>query len=214
MKKEAIVLLCLLAQLACVGQGQTTPKRNARKLGLKAGYNWSYATASQSGVSLNSKTGYMIGAFLAPHSKGLGFRSEIIYSHQGYSFANGGQNTSVMNDYVYLPQLTTFAIGKFFQLQLGGQIGFLLNSEQSSSNAKDSSMTNLMNRVDYGFAGGIELNPAAGFIIGARYNLGLGNLYKHYQETAASPTPFPLPFNPQTTNLKNGVIQISVGYKF
>jgi outer membrane protein with beta-barrel domain len=209
-----IVLLFLLARLASSAQEQTNLKKNTRKIGLKAGYNWSYATAGQSGVNLNSKTGYMIGAFLAPQSKGIGFRSEIIYSHQGYSFANGGQNTAVMNDYIYLPQLTTLTIGKILQLQLGGQIGYLLNSEQSSSNAKDSSVTGFMNRFDYGFAGGIELNPVAGFIIGARYNLGLGNLYKHYQETATNPTPFPLPFDPRTTNLKNGVIRIFVGYKF
>jgi len=208
------LLLCLLAHLACVAQAQTPPKNYKKKIGLKAGYNWSYATASQSGVNLNSKSGYMIGAFLAPHNKGFGFRSEIIYSHQGYSFANGGQNTNVMNDYIYLPQLTTFTIGKFFQLQLGAQIGFLLHSEQSSSNAKDSSITGIMNRIDYGFAGGLELNPIAGFIIGARYNLGLGNLLRHYEQTATNPTPFPLPFNPQTTNLKNGVLQVSIGYKF
>jgi hypothetical protein len=212
--KPAIVLFCILAQLACAAQGQTKPKKNTRKIGLKAGYTWSYAEAGQSGINLNGQNGYMIGAFLAPPGKGLGFRSEIIYSHQGYSFANGGQNTAVKNDYIYLPQLTTLTIGKFFQLQVGPQIGFLLNSKRSSADNKDSSMTSMMNRLDYGFTGGIDVNPTAGFIIGARYDLGLGNLYKHYEESAASPMPFPLPFDPRSTNMKNGVIRIFVGYKF
>ena len=191
-----------------------SPKSYRTKLGLKAGFNWSYVTADQSGVNLNSKSGYMLGAFLAPPSKGgLGFRTEIVYSRQGYNYDNGGRNTDVINQYIYLPQLTTFNIGKFFQLQLGAQIGYLINAKKTTSD-KDSSITDLMNRFDYGFAGGVELNPIAGLIIGARYNLGLGKLYKHYEQSATNPNPFPLPFDPQTVNLKNGVIQLFAGYKF
>jgi hypothetical protein len=185
------------------------------KLGVKAGYNWSYLTGSTEGINQDTKSGFMIGAFYAPVSKGRGFRTEIVFSRQGYSFENGGQNTDVQNDYIYLPQLGTFGIGKFLQLQLGAQIGFLLNSKLSKS-SKDSTITDLVQRLDYGFAGGLEVYPLKGLLVGGRYNLGLGKLYKHYEDQLSNPTqpPYPLPFNPETTNFKNGVVQFYVGYRF
>ena len=214
MKKTLIAFVLVVVSYSLFAQSMPSAKQSRTKIGLKAGYNWSYATANESGVTLNGKSGYMVGAFLAPPHRGiLGYRTEIIYSRQGYSFDNGGKNTEVLNDYIYLPQLTTFSIGKFFQLQVGAQIGYLVNSKKTTA-SKDSSMLDLMNRLDYGFAAGIELNPIAGLIIGGRYNLGLGKMYKSYQASSNNPYPYPLPFNPSSTNLKNGVIQIFIGYKF
>lgn len=213
MKK--IILSAILAASAFLAQAQSPiefkTKDFRKKVGIKAGYNWSYATADQSGINPNSKSGFMVGAYFAPPAKtGMGYRSEIVFSRQGYSFEDGGKNTDVLNDYVYLPQLTTINIGKAVQLQLGGQIGFLINSKLSS--VKDSSITGLMNRVDYGFAGGLEIRPFKGLMVGGRYNLGLGKMYKRYEQQAANP--FPLPFNPETTNMKNGVVQFYLGYEF
>ncbi len=179
------------------------------KLGIKAGYNWSYITGSSEGFKKENNNGFMMGAFYAPASKGFGFRTEIVFSRQGYSFDNGGQNTDVQNDYIYLPQLTTYTIAKRVQLQAGAQIGYLLKA-RTSTGSKDSTITGIMNRFDYGFAGGIEIYPFRGLLIGGRYNLGLGKLYKQY----SSPSPYPLPFNPETTDFKNGLAQLFVGYRF
>jgi hypothetical protein len=112
---------------------------------------------------------------------------------------------------VYLPQLTTFTIGKHVQLQAGGQIGYLIKSE-ASTEKKDTTITGLMNRFDYGFAAGVEIYPFKGLIIGTRYNLGLGKLHKKYESMTSNP--YPLPFNPETTNFKNGLFQLFIGYKF
>jgi hypothetical protein len=180
------------------------------KLGLKAGYNWSYITGSSQGFKKENNSGFMIGAFYAPASKGLGYRTEVIFSRQGYSFDNGGQNTDVQNDYIYLPQLTTFTIAKRLQLQAGAQVGYLLKA-RTSAGSKDSTITGLMNRFDYGFAGGVEVYPFKGLLIGARYNLGLGKLYKQQYK---STSPYPLPFNPETTDFKNGLVQFFAGYRF
>src|SRR6476661_10971418 len=102
------------------------------KLGIKAGYNWSYISGSSEGFKKESNNGFMIGAFYAPASRGLGFRTEIVFSRQGYSFDNGGRNTDVQNDYIYLPQLTTYTIAKRVQLQAGAQIGYLLKARTST----------------------------------------------------------------------------------
>ncbi|GAC1422359.1 MAG: hypothetical protein NVS1B13_11150 [Flavisolibacter sp.] len=195
--------------------GNTKPPKNMKTaLGVKAGYVWSYATADQAGVNLNSKSGYMLGVFLSPpRTRVVGYRTEFVFSRQGYSYDDGGKNTSILNDYIYFPQLTTFSIGKVFQLQIGGQIGYLVNAKKTSATT-DSSVANLMNRLDYGFAAGFELNPVGGLIIGSRYNLGLGKLYKQYQSSSSGGMPYPLPFNPQTTNLKNGTIHVYVGFTF
>jgi hypothetical protein len=106
--------------------------------------------------------------------------------------------------------LTTYTIGNRVQFQLGAQIGFLLNAKKTTA-SKDSSITDIMNRLDYGFAGGLELYPMKSLIIGGRYNLGLGKLFK---QDYSSPNPYPLPFNPETTNFKNGLLQVFVGWRF
>lgn len=216
MKKFLHTLLAIATTTVALAQTPDLKKIGdpyKQRFGLKAGYNWSYLTGSQTGFKPDNRSGFMVSAFYAPAARtGKGFRSEIVFSRQGYSFDNGGKNTDVLNDYVYLPQLVTFSIGRFFQLQAGAQIGVLLNSKMSGS--KDSTITGLMNRVDYGFAAGIELNPVSGVLIGGRYNLGLGKLYKQFEMNATNPNPFPLPFNPETTNLKNGVVQFFVGYRF
>lgn len=214
MRKTFLSLLIASLCIATV-HAQKSGSDYKPKLGLKAGYNWSYLTGKAEGFKKDNKSGFMVGAFFAPTSKGRGFRSEIVFSRQGYSFDDGGRNTDVLNDYIYLPQLATFTIGKFLQIQAGGQIGFLLNSK-ISKNSGDSSITNLMNRVDYGFAGGLEVFPVKGLLIGSRYNLGLGKLYKRYEAQLNNPTPrpYPLPFDPETTDFKNGVFQLYIGYRF
>lgn len=208
---------CTLAAafFLCTSAFSQKSKDNNPKLGGKAGYNWSYLTGTTDGIRTDNKSGFMVGAFYAPVSNGRGFRSEIVFSRQGYSFENGGTNSDVLNDYIYLPQLGTFTIGKFLQIQAGAQIGFLLNSKLTKG-GKDSSISNLMNKVDYGFAGGVEIFPVKGLLVGGRYNLGLGKLYKHYEEQLSNPMPkpYPLPFDPEKTNFKNGVIQLYIGYRF
>ena len=115
-------LLSLLTVVSVVMvSAQTTPTMDEIKkqtddfrprLGLKVGYNWSYLTGNAQGFKKENNNGFMIGAFYAPPSKGFGFRTEVIFSRQGYSFDDGGKNTDVKNDYIYLPQLTTYTIAK------------------------------------------------------------------------------------------------------
>jgi hypothetical protein len=209
MKK--IVILAIIATAAVSASAQS-PKESKSRIGIKAGYNFSNVVGSGSSFDPQHTNGYMVSAFFSPSNKnGLGYRSELVYSKQGYSFDDGGKNTDVMYDYLYMPHLMTYTIANVVQLQAGAQIGVLLNAKKSTGGA-DSSITDLMNRFDYGFAGGIEVYPFKGLIIGTRYNLGLGKMYKQYEQTPT--TPYPLPFDPSTTNLKNGILQLFIGYRF
>jgi len=206
--KKLFLSVALVASAGLIANAQ-----KKTQFGIKAGYNWSYLTGSEEGFKPKNQTGFMASVFLSPTTKktGLGYRTEFVFSRQGYSFDNGGENTDVLNDYIYMPQLSTFTIANKVQLQAGAQIGYLLKS-RSQTEQKDSTITGLMNRFDYGFVGGLEVYPFKGFIVGGRYNLGLGKLHKQFE--SASSNPYPLPFNPETANYKNSLFQFFVGYRF
>jgi len=68
------------------------------------------------------------------------------------------------------------------------------------------------NKFDYGFAGGIEVHPFKGLLVGARYNISLGNLYKDpssYEMNGSQPPSF----IPQV-DVKNNVFQLFAGWIF
>ena len=227
MKK--IITLSLMICLAFLqSKAQTQPdvtsasfqkelKSMRPKLGIKAGYNFAKVIGSTPDFSPKSNNGFMVAGFFAPQSKGLGYRTELIFSRQGFSFDETGKMQDVTQDYIYMPHLTTFTIAKRVQLQAGGQVGYLLNAKKSSSKqSEEEKVTEYMNRFDYGFAGGIEIYPFKGLLIGGRYNVSLGNIYKasSSSSTTPSPIPNPLPFNPEEVKGKNAVVQFFVGYRF
>src|SRR5687767_3359174 len=78
--------------------------------GVKAGLNFANVT-EPAGINANSKSGYMVGGYIAPKPKKLfGFRSEIMLSRQGYDFKSGTNTGTVDLDYLLLPQLITLNI--------------------------------------------------------------------------------------------------------
>lgn len=185
-----------------------------RKIGIKAGYNFAKVNGTTTNFSPGSNNGFIVAGFFAPGSKGIGYRTEIVFSRQGFSFDESGKMEEVSQDYIYMPHLTTFTIADRVQLQAGGQIGYLLSAKKSSSAERSSQVTDYMNRLDYGFAGGIEIYPFKGLLVGGRYNLSFGNIYKTSAYSTASPTPYPLPFNPNDVKGKNAVVQFFAGYRF
>ena len=200
--------------------GQDNQNKKSKKsigLGLKAGLNFSNVSNASS-INASHSAGFMVGGFFSPGSGGkkvMGYRSEIIFSRQGYDFESGSATGTVSLNYILLPQLTTINISKFFQFQLGAQMAFLLNakadsSKTSATNNPYAPMMDYYNRFDYGAAAGIEINPVKGLLIGARYNLSLANLYKSNFESG-EPSFIP---HGNSVDLKNNVVQIFAGYRF
>jgi hypothetical protein len=182
------------------------------QIGLKAGLNFANVSSASS-INSSSRSGFMVGVFLGGSSKKIiSSRTELIYSKQGYDFKTSTKIGTVNLDYILLPQLMGFNITKFVQLQLGGQMAFLINARADSTNNNSglpgpyASVMNYYNKFDYGFAVGAEIHPIKGLLIGARYNISLGKLYKDAQSgqmpsfTAA--------------DAKNNVVQIFAGWKF
>jgi Outer membrane protein beta-barrel domain len=194
-------------------QMQKIAKEYKMHYGIKAGYNFAKITGSTPDFHPKSNNGFMVAGFMAPPAKGgFGFRSEIVYSRQGFSFDASGKISNVSQDYIYMPQLTTFTIAKKLQLQAGAQIGYLLNSKQSSSGSASTDVMNYFNRIDYGATAGVEIYPIKQVIIGARYNVSFGNIYKH-PETSSTGIPSPFPFDPNEFKGKNAVVQLFIGIK-
>ena len=193
------------------------PLFSLAQFGIKAGVNFANVT-NASEINSGSESGFMAGIFLAPPSTGvMGFRTELIFSRQGYSYKTN-TNTGVVNlDYILLPQLMQINITKFFSIQLGAQMAFLINAKADSSTSSGGSspygeIMDFYNKFDYGFAGGIEIHPFKGLLVGARYNISLGNLYKDpssYEMNGSQPPSF-IP----TVDVKNNVFQIFAGWIF
>jgi hypothetical protein len=185
------------------------------RIGLKAGLNFANVTGASS-INSSSQTGFMAGIFIAPSSKGIiSSRTEVIYSKQGYSYANSAKTGNVNLDYIILPQLMGINITKFVTIQLGAQMAFLLNAKADSSATGSgstlppgpySSVMNYYNKFDYGFAVGGEIHPVSGLLIGARYNISLGKLYKDAM-SGQSPS-----FS--SIDAKNNVVQVFAGWIF
>jgi hypothetical protein len=192
----ALVPLCAFAQLG---------------IGLKGGLNFANVSSASS-INSSNRSGFLFGVFLAPSTSGIiSSRTELEYSRQGYSFQSGTNTGNVNLDYILLPQLMGINITKFVQIQLGAQMAFLINAKADSTNSGGSSgpyssIMNYYNKFDYGFAAGAEIHPVMGLLIGARYNISLGKLYKDLQSgqmpsfTAA--------------DAKNNVVQIFAGWTF
>jgi hypothetical protein len=189
-------------------------------IGLKAGLNFANVTNASS-INSSSQSGFMAGIFLAPQSKSIiASRTELIYSRQGYSYKSNTNTGNVNLDYILLPQLMGINITKFVQIQIGAQMAFLINAKVDSSGSSGSSsnpygkLLDYYNRFDYGFAGGVEIHPVMGLLIGARYNLSLGNIYKDPTTVSqGGGTPTPTDFIPKV-DAKNNVVQIFVGWIF
>ncbi|MEO5946209.1 MAG: porin family protein [Chitinophagaceae bacterium] len=174
-------------------------------IAVKAGVNFANIS-NASEIKAESRTGYMIGGYIAPKPKKFfGFRSEIILSRQGYDFKTNTDTGNVTLDYLLLPQLITLNFTKRIQLHAGAQAAFLLNTGvDTTGNGSSGSLFNYLNRFDYGLVAGGEVSPIGGFFIGARINVSLNNVSKG----ESSPNFIP------GVNAKSNVVQVYAGWRF
>jgi hypothetical protein len=182
------------------------------QFGLKAGLNFANVTKASS-INNSSRSGFHAGVFLGSSRGVIGSRTELIFSRQGYNYKSGTNTGNVNLDYIMLPQYMTINITKYFQIQLGGQMAFLINAKVDSSggsstgNPSVDKAMDFYNRFDYGYGGGIEIHPISSLLIGARVNISLGNLYK-MPEGGQQPSFIP------KVEVKNNLFQIFTGWKF
>ncbi len=182
------------------------------QFGVKGGLNFA-KVSSASDISSSGQSGFNVGLFFAaPPTKIFSFQSEMLFSRQGYNYKTTENTGNVNLDYFTQAQIMCINITKFFQLQFGAQTAILLSANVDSTNKTTGGtspyddVTDLMNRFDYGYAVGFQVDPFNGLLIGARYNVSLAKLYTGLQ-TYQMPT-FTI------EDAKNNVAQLYAGWRF
>ena len=192
--------LALLLAQTTIGQQKT------KYFGAKAGVN----VTSISDHAIKNNTGFFVGGYFSAPSKTIGYRTELLFSRQGYDYSTSAQTGTVKMNYLMMPQLMTLNITRFVQLQAGAQLALLLSTKVDSS-ANPSSIPyaekakDYFAKINYGFAAGIEIHPVAGLTMGGRYNFFANTLSN--QKTTDKPAYLP-------SRKENGLWQLSIGYQF
>ncbi len=180
------------------------------QFGIKGGINLSILSAAINSDS-QFKSGLNAGFyFKAPIGRNAFFRPEIFYSVQGqkdnYTYSTGadaGKTTTTLS-YLNIPLLLEF--GKKITFQTGMQVGVLLSAREKGrigTEPVDDDLKKIMSKVDMSLALGMGANLTPRFNIGARYNLGLSDIFKNTYE------PYPGLVFP---SVKNRVFHFFVGY--
>jgi hypothetical protein len=157
------------------------------KFGLKAGIN----LANYSGSDINTSTITSFHAGLVSELKvfkNFSLQPELLYSTQGAEIDELGQQFTNELGYVSIPVLAKFYLEDNLSLELGPQFSFLL-SERNNVQAGDS------NTFDFAVAAGLSYKLGKHFFVQGRYGLGLTEPKRD-------------------ANVKNTVIQASLGYMF
>lgn len=188
-------------------------------IGLKGGLNFaSLNTNSSIKSNYGNRTGYHGGAYVMFKFTKVAIQPEIIFSRQGQTFTFNSKDYNSNYDYVNIPIMLKFYLAAGFNLQAGPQFGFLASSKGAVINNFNSSnpsvstgqdLKNFMKSSDVSIGVGFGWDLPLGLNVGARYNIGLSDINK-YSGNQAPPNQVS---SLGTSQAKNQVIQVSVGYR-
>ncbi|WP_331966410.1 porin family protein [Ohtaekwangia sp.] len=153
-----------------------------RRAGIKGGLNVSNMYVDDVDDE-NARYGFNAGLFGEIIStEAFGLQAELLYSTKGSKFTTSGiidQETKFNLNYLDLPVLAVFKLGKAVDLHLGAYGSYLLGANITTSGDLGSGTDKLdkdnFKSFDYGLVGGIGFNfgPTQ---VGARYNYGLAKI--------------------------------------
>jgi len=207
MKKIFVLLLAIFLSVAGYGQrrvtttapinhnleGSTAPENAG--FGIKGGLNFADVRSVDAGMDFNPKTSYHVGAFAQfSITDWFSLQPEILYSRKGYDSINVARKL----DYFDLPVLFVFNPLSNVSFHVGPQASLLMTVKEDDMEInKEFSYQSL----DYGVVGGVEARISF-FRLGARYSLGLREIYQDTYRQVASNI---------NTNIKNGAFQVYLG---
>jgi hypothetical protein len=225
MKKLTVLLALCFASFTAV-QAQQTPggsqsstnyapgtsdSRN-NGFGIKAGLNVADLNGQDKDAykSLSTLKSYHAGVYAQfGLSDDFSIQPEFLFTRKGFDaeqFAISGSNVGQANgqvretrlDYLQIPILFVYNIFDNVSLHAGPQASLLVKAKYAGEERQISSVG--LNSLEYGVVGGVEgrVGPAR---IGARYDLGLADIYNDPKDAGAE----------AYDNVKNGVFQVYVG---
>lgn len=160
-------------------------------LGIKAGIN--FASLSDVEGGLSNKSGFQAGAFAGvKFSEKLGLQADLLFSQQGATFNAEDFDLT----YVNVPIVLKYYVYKGLNIQAGPQFGFIVddNIKELTFGGREAETTDVSGVVGLGY------DLPFGLRVDGRYNFGLTDVLKDA--------------GVNTTNGKNEVISIAVGYSF
>lgn len=199
--KSTILAGLLLTGLSLTASAQLGEQRNNLSIGFNAGANYNNVsfqpTIKQNG--LIGITGGLTGRYISEKYFAMicGVQVELNYSQRGwdekFEELNDDRVYSRKMTYMEVPFLAHLAFGKDrgaqFFINLGPQIGFLLNDKEKregtwtdSQLASEQYGKKIDNKFDYGIVGGggLEIRTKAGnFLLEGRYYFGLADFYNN-----------------------------------
>ncbi|NOS91470.1 MAG: PorT family protein [Cyclobacteriaceae bacterium] len=193
MKKGVITVLFVLVGLSAFSQAQVA-------IGIKGGLNFANIDASSLNAAYNSRTGYHAGAFVLVKLGKIGIQPELIYSKQGSTVRINSVDIESNYDYFNIPIVLKLYTVAGINIQLGPQFGFASGNIPYTSVTGQGQTVTLYDKLkgsDISAALGLGWDAPFGLTFDARYNLGLTKINEGLL----------------AKDVKNQVIQISVGYK-
>ena len=195
--KKTILTIMALGAFSFAAQAQTPDL----KLGAKAGVNFANLT------NADMKTSFHIGVLAEIFiNEKFSVQPELLYSAQGAIKKEGGIEHEASLDYINIPIMAKYYLMDGLSVQAGPQVGFLVKAEDKISGGGESMTVDSKDAyqsVDFGLNLGAGYELPMGVFFDARYNLGLSKVNKKSESEMI-----------ERKDIKNGVIQVSVGYKF
>ncbi len=191
MKKLLLSALAVCAFSFSNAQEEKTSTSLDVTFGVKAGLNLATLTVENTDV----KAGYHVGAMaeIKLNDK-FSIQPELLFSAQGTKYNEGNEDKNILS-YINLPIMGKYYVTEGLSLEVGPQIGFLVNAEtEFDGEYFDIENTNT---IDFGVDFGLGYKLDSGLNFSARYNYGLTNFNSDSDFVA-----------------KNSVFQFSVGYFF
>jgi hypothetical protein len=167
--KKIVIALTLL--IGCVSSRAQSPV----DFGIKAGVNIaSFNGEGTNNSDVTSRTSMNAGAFMRYFiSSGLVLRPELFYGGHG---AKEGDNTYRFSS-IFLPVLISYYLSTFY-LMAGPQLSYLITA-QSKFPGGTSNVREFYNALNFSAVMCTGLMFGKRFGLDARYNLGIGDIYKN-----------------------------------
>ena len=207
------IALCSSVTVFAQEQQATDGYNLSPKIGVRGGVNLSNMFVEDVSDE-NMKLGINLGIFAKlPLTKGFSLQPELNYSSKGAkeeydNFLEGEGEYRFNLNYVELPVLAVFNLGRNFNIHAGPYIAYLaqVNIKDMNDNGTVTEIADLdqedFHRLDYGLAGGIGVDLSK-FTFGARYNYGLHEIGKSGSLSGEL-----------TKNSRNSAISLYIGLGF
>lgn len=157
------------------------------QFGIKAGANYANVTGSK--INTNAIINYHAGIVAKIGlTKGLSFQPELLYTTQGASYETALADYKNELGYIVIPAMLQIHLSKSITLDMGPQVGFLLNEKNNFDVQKS-------NTFDTSANAGLGLKITNSIFAQARYCVGLTELKPN-------------------SEIKNNVVQLSLGILF